>query len=71
LQTEDFNRFRFGIGDVFSDASEFVLESFSRRESKKLNDLLPISTEAIHHWLKEGIQTTMNRYNRQFISENS
>jgi len=71
LQTEDFNRFRFGIGDAFSDASEFVLESFSRRESKKLNDLLPISTEAIHHWLKESIQTTMNRYNRQFVSENS
>jgi PTH1 family peptidyl-tRNA hydrolase len=69
LQSEDFNRFRFGIGDAFSDASDFVLESFSRRESEKLNELLPISTEAIHHWLKEGIQTTMNRYNRQFISE--
>jgi PTH1 family peptidyl-tRNA hydrolase len=71
LQTEDFNRFRFGIGNAFSDASYFVLESFSRRESKKLNELLPISTEAIHHWSTEGIQKTMNRYNRQFISENS
>jgi PTH1 family peptidyl-tRNA hydrolase len=71
LQTEDFNRFRFGIGDAFSDASDFVLESFSRRESEKMNDLLPISTEAIHHWLKEDIQTTMNKYNRQFISEKS
>jgi hypothetical protein len=36
-----------------------------------MNDLLPISTEAIHHWLKEDIQTTMNKYNRQFISEKS
>jgi PTH1 family peptidyl-tRNA hydrolase len=71
LQTEDFDRFRFGIGDVFSDASNYVLESFSRRESAKLNDLLPISTEAIHHWLEEGVQKTMNKYNRQFISENS
>lgn len=70
LQTENFNRFRFGIGDAFSDASQYVLESFSRKESEKLNELLPISTEAIHHWLKEGIQTTMNKYNRQFISEN-
>jgi PTH1 family peptidyl-tRNA hydrolase len=71
LQSENFERFRFGIGNAFSDASQYVLESFSRRESEKLNELLPISTEAIHHWLKEGIQTTMNRYNRQFISENS
>jgi PTH1 family peptidyl-tRNA hydrolase len=71
LQTEDFNRFRFGIGDAFNDASQYVLESFSRKESEKLNDLLPISTEAIHHWLKQGIQTTMNKFNRQFISEKS
>jgi PTH1 family peptidyl-tRNA hydrolase len=70
LQTEDFNRFRFGIGDAFSDASYFVLESFSRKESEKLNELLPISTEAIHHWLDKGIQETMNKFNRQFISEN-
>ena len=70
LQTEDFQRFRFGIGDRFSNASRFVLESFSRKESENLNDLLPISTEAIHHWLEKGIQETMNKYNRQFISEN-
>ena len=70
LQTENFNRFRFGIGDAFSDASRYVLESFSRKESSQLNDLLPISTEAIHHWLEEDIQNTMNKYNRQFISEN-
>jgi len=71
LQTENFNRFRFGIGDAFSDASRYVLESFSRKESAQLNDLFPISTEAIHHWLEEDIQNTMNKYNRQFISENS
>lgn len=71
LQTENFNRFRFGIGDAFADASQFVLESFSRRESEHLKELLPISTEAIHHWLKDGIQKTMNKYNRHFISESS
>lgn len=70
LQTEDFNRFRFGIGDEFSDATSFVLESFSKKEFTKLNDLLPISTEAIHYWLEQDIERTMNKYNRQFISEN-
>lgn len=70
LETENFDRFRFGIGDRFSEASEFVLESFSKREFAKVKDLLPISTEAIHHWLDKGMEQTMNTYNRQFISEN-
>ena len=70
LQTEDFNRFRFGIGDKFSDASSFVLEKFSKKEFSQLDELLPISTEAIHHWLEKGFERTMNKYNRQFINEN-
>jgi len=70
LETENFDRFRFGIGDQFSDASDFVLESFSKKEFVKLKDLLPISTEAIHHWLDYGIERTMNKYNRQYIGEN-
>jgi PTH1 family peptidyl-tRNA hydrolase len=70
LQTEEFNRFRFGIGDQFSDASSFVLESFSKKEFSQLDELLPISSEAIHHWLEKGFERTMNKYNRQFIGEN-
>jgi PTH1 family peptidyl-tRNA hydrolase len=70
LQTEDFNRFRFGIGDQFSNAIHFVLESFSKKEFAELNDLLPISTEALHHFLEQGLEQTMNKYNRQFIGEN-
>ena len=68
LETENFDRFRFGIGDRFRDAVEFVLNKFSKREIKQLNELLPISTEAIHHWLVKGIGQTMNQYNRQFIN---
>ena len=70
LQTEDFNRFRFGIGDEFSNAMSFVLESFSKKEFAKLKDLLPISSEAIHNFLEQGIEQTMNNYNRQFNNEN-
>jgi PTH1 family peptidyl-tRNA hydrolase len=70
LQTEEFNRFRFGIGDQFSNASNFVLESFSKREFKKLNDLLPISTDALHHYIEQGLERTMSKYNRQFVNEN-
>ena len=70
LQTENFNRFRFGIGDEFSNAVSYVLESFSKKEFKKLNDLFPISSEAIHHYLEYGLERTMNKYNRQFNNEN-
>ncbi len=70
LQTEDFNRFRFGIGDEFSNAMSFVLESFSKKEFVKLNDLLLISSEAIHNYLEQGLEQTMNKYNRQFNNEN-
>ena len=69
LQTEEFNRFRFGIGDEFSDASKYVLENFSKKEFSNLGDLLQLSTEAIHHWLEKGIEQTMNKYNRQFFTE--
>ena len=70
LQTEDFNRFRFGIGDEFSNAMSFVLENFSKKEFAKLNDLLPISSEAIQNFLEQGVEQTMNKYNRQFNNEN-
>ena len=70
LQTEDFNRFRFGIGDNFSDSMTFVLENFNKKEFTQLNDLLPVSTKAIQHWIEYGIEKTMNKYNRQFINEN-
>ena len=70
LQTEDFNRFRFGIVDEFSNSMSFVLESFSKKEFVKLNDLLLISSEAIHNYLEQGLEQTMNKYNRQFNNEN-
>jgi PTH1 family peptidyl-tRNA hydrolase len=70
LQTENFDRFRLGIGTDFSDAITFVLENFSIKERTQLNDLLPISTEALKYWIENGIEKTMNIYNRQFTNEN-
>jgi len=70
LQSEDFKRLRLGIGNGYSDAMTYVLEPFSKKEYDQLNDLLPICTEAIHHWIEHGIEETMNIYNRQYFSEN-
>jgi PTH1 family peptidyl-tRNA hydrolase len=69
LHTDDFNRFRFGIGTEFSDAASYVLDKFSKNELTQLKTLLPISTNGIKMWIKHGIESTMNNFNRQFIKE--
>ena len=70
LQSEDFFRFRFGIGNEFSDAVNFVLEKFNKREREYLNDLLPISNDAIRLLMTQGIDITMNKFNRSFMEDN-
>ncbi len=70
LQTEEFCRLRFGIGDLFTSAKSYVLDKFSKKEIQSLDDLLPISSESIESWLNTGIDNTMNKYNRNFLNEN-
>ena len=62
--TEVFDRFRFGIGEDFNDAVEYVLSNFSKAEQKQLTELFPLTREAITCWFENGIEQTMNRYNR-------
>ena len=69
LQTEEFCRLRFGIGDIITSAKSYVLDQFNKREIRHLDDLLPISSESIESWLNTGIDNTMNKYNRNFINE--
>jgi PTH1 family peptidyl-tRNA hydrolase len=64
---DDFNRFRFGIGETSGNAVDHVLSEFTKKEQKKLTDLLPITTEAVTCWFENGIEQTMNRYNRSFL----
>ena len=70
MHTEDFARFRIGIGTEFADPVKFVLNKFNKRESEILNDLLPISVRAIKHWITEGTERTMNIYNGLYTNEN-
>lgn len=70
LQTDNFNRMRFGIGDPSGETVDYVLDNFNKKESGQLKDLLPICSEAIGSWLKDGIAKTMTNYNKNFITEN-
>jgi PTH1 family peptidyl-tRNA hydrolase len=67
LKTDMIDRFRFGIGDYFGDAVDFVLSKFDQQEMEEIKLLLPVAKEAVFSWIEKGIEFTMNKYNRSFL----
>ena len=66
LQRQDYARLRIGVGPqpIDDDLSDFVLGPFTPDEQKILEDLLDPMSEAVESWLADGIEVTMNRFNR-------
>ena len=69
LQTDQFDRLRFGIGDVFENATEHVLTKFTGPEKRALDKLVTVSGEGITSWINYGIETTMNKYNGSYLED--
>ncbi|MCZ6916849.1 MAG: aminoacyl-tRNA hydrolase [Gemmatimonadetes bacterium] len=67
LQSEDYARLRIGVGPrpEEGDQSDFLLSDFEDAERKVIDELLPIMTEAVECWVRDGIETAMNRFNRK------
>ena len=67
LMSEDYARLRIGIGprpdDI--DQTDFVLGRFESAEHDTLMELLPTVTQAVECWVREDLETAMNRYNRR------
>ncbi len=65
LMTSNYNRFRFGIGDRFSQGKQidYVLGAWDKEEQKDLPERLDTSSKAIFSFISEDINTTMNTYN--------
>ena len=68
LQTETIPRLRLGIApeglDLSNDdLSDFVLSDFDEEEQDTVENLIEKATDACDSWLREGIRTTMNRFN--------
>ncbi|MDX1470908.1 MAG: aminoacyl-tRNA hydrolase [Flavobacteriaceae bacterium] len=65
LQTSNYNRFRFGIGDEFNKGRQvdYVLGEWSEEELITLKTRLEKSAEAVKSFGTAGIQNTMNEYN--------
>src|SRR5690554_4519810 len=67
LQTTNYNRFRFGISDAFSQGRQvdYVLGEWTQEEEAKLPERLDKAFELIKSFGTAGINITMNTFNGQ------
>ncbi len=65
LGTRDFPRLRLGIGHAFPPGGmvDYVLGRFTAEEQAHLAELLEHAAGAIRCFVRQGIQTAMNRFN--------
>jgi PTH1 family peptidyl-tRNA hydrolase len=65
LQSDNYPRLRFGIGNSFSKGKQvnYVLGKWSEDESKILPELIKKSCEAVLSFTTLGLERTMNLYN--------
>ena len=65
LNTNKYARLRFGIGNNFKDGRQidFVLQKWNNSENKNLRKLIEHNTLIILHYVKHGIDNTMNKFN--------
>jgi len=67
LQTTNYNRFRFGISDTFSEGRQidYVLGEWTAEEDAKLGERLDVAVELIKSFGMAGVNITMNTFNGQ------
>ena len=63
LKTEIFPRVRVGVGKPDCDLVDYVLQDFSKEETKQLIEVAKIMPQIIEDLLTEGITYSMNKYN--------
>ena len=66
LGTQEFARLRLGVGrpSVGVDAADHVLANFTSSEQKCLLDFINQASLAVHSWVTQGVEATMNEFNR-------
>jgi len=65
LNTTNYNRLRFGIGNQFSKGKQvdFVLGKWTDEEQKQLQERIKIASDAIKSFAYIGLERTMNSFN--------
>lgn len=64
LGTKDFARLKIGVATGEEQALEVVLEKFSPQEQEVMHSMIKKSAEALDYFIKNGLQKSMNEYNR-------
>jgi PTH1 family peptidyl-tRNA hydrolase len=67
LQRQDYARLRIGVGPApagLEDLADYVLDEFTREELQAIQEQLEPMSEAVECWIENGIEVTMNRFNR-------
>lgn len=67
LGTQDFNRLRIGVDAPPSgeDLADYVLSRFSKTEERIIHQAYKAAVDAIETWLTQGIDASMNRFNKK------
>ena len=67
LQTNHYNRLRFGIGGNFSKGkqSDYVLSQWSKKEKSELIGYKPLFYQIICSFALDGVGPTMNKFNKK------
>lgn len=67
LNTQEYARLRFGIGNDFPRGGQidFVLGAFSEEQLRQMPELLERTTEIIKSFCLAGVQITMNQFNHK------
>ncbi len=67
LQTTEYARLRFGIGNDFPKGrqSEYVLGKWTETEREVLKERIPVCIEIIKSFVFSGLQNTMTSYNNK------
>jgi PTH1 family peptidyl-tRNA hydrolase len=65
LNTDNYARFRFGVGANFSKGKQvdFVLGEWSKEETSHLIERLPMSAKVVLSFATDGLENTMNVFN--------
>jgi len=70
LESEDYARLRVGVGAVdAADLKEHVTDVPAPDERRLFEDALATAADAVDCWVREGILTAMNRFNRRISKE--
>ena len=66
LGEKEYPRLRIGVGQASGEELvDHVLSEFEESEREALEDSLERSTKAVEVWVREGIESAMNRFNRR------